>query len=159
MDAMQLPANSRCPVARSLEVVGKKWNLLIVRELFYGNRRFSQLRSRIGLPSDVLASRLDALVSQGVLDRRSYQEPGARARDEYALTEAGRDLVGVLAALTEWGEEHLFKGSPPPVMYLDQSTGGEVRLAFVDERGDEVPWSRVVLARTRVRTAGDGEGS
>lgn len=156
---MQLPANNRCPVARSLEVVGKKWNLLIVRELFYGNCRFGQLRSRIGLPSDVLASRLDALVSQGVLERRSYQEPGARVRDEYALTEAGRDLVGVLAALTEWGEEHLFKGSPPPVMYLDQSTGGEVRLAFVDERGDEVPWSKVVLARAGDRTAGDGEGS
>ena len=155
MDAMQLPANRRCPIARSLEVLGKKWNLLIVRELFYGTRRFSQLHSRIGMPSDVLASRLDALVSEGILERRSYQEPGARARDEYALTETGRDLVRVLAALTQWGDDHLFRGLPPAVVYLDESTGRQVRLAFVDEHGGEVPGSQVILARA----AGEADAS
>lgn len=157
MDALQLPANRECPIAHSLELLGKKWNLLIVRELFYGNRRFSQLRSRIGLPPDVLASRLDALVSQGVLERRPYQEPGARPRDEYALTETGRDLVRVLAALTEWGQEHLLSNSPPAVAYLDQGTGRQVRLAFLDEHGAEVNRAQVILAHAGGHDAGAGD--
>jgi DNA-binding HxlR family transcriptional regulator len=142
MKAMSLPANSRCSIARSLEVLGQRWSLLIVREAMWGRSRFAEFRS-IGVPSDVLATRLVELVDAGVLERRPYREPGERTRDEYVLTPAGRDLVPVLAALVAWGDAHRPTDDTPTAVYTDTGTGRDVRLAFVDDAGATVPTERV----------------
>jgi DNA-binding HxlR family transcriptional regulator len=102
-----------CSIARTLELVGEKWSLLVLREVFSGVRRFDDLRRRTGAPRQVLSARLGTLVDAGVLRRQPYQEPGKRTRDEYRLTAAGMDLYPVLVALMRWGDE-----------YLDQPTGG-----------------------------------
>jgi DNA-binding HxlR family transcriptional regulator len=149
MRAMELPANRNCPLARSLEVVGKTWSLLIIREISYGHSRFSQLQSQIGIPPATLTTRLEELVEHKLLDRRSYQDPGSRARDEYTLTDAGRDLIGVLAAFSQWGLDHLQLSEWPTLACVDQATGRRVRLAFLDEGGQEVPREQVSLIKAQ----------
>ncbi|MBW0101822.1 helix-turn-helix domain-containing protein [Pseudonocardia sp. KRD291] len=95
-------ASQACSMARALEVVGERWTLLILRDCFYGVRRFTDLHRHLGVPKAVLAARLDALTEAGVLRR---EEPGP-ARVEYVLTARGADLWPVLHALYGWGERH-----------------------------------------------------
>jgi DNA-binding HxlR family transcriptional regulator len=91
--------SENCPIARSLEVVGERWTLLIVRDAFYGVRRFSDFRAHLGIPKAVLADRLALLVSEGVLAKTG-------ANSEYALTEKGHRLWPVLRALIDWGNDN-----------------------------------------------------
>jgi DNA-binding HxlR family transcriptional regulator len=93
-----------CSVARTLEVVGEKWALLAVREVFLGARKFEEMVANTGAPRDTLAARLKTLVAHGVLERRRYCE--RPPRDEYVLTEAGRDLYPVIIGLMQWGDKH-----------------------------------------------------
>ena len=124
-----LEPNSRCSIARSLEVLGEKWTLLVVREAFRGSTRFSQFKS-LGLARDILSDRLATLVDCGVLERRGYRESGARERDEYVLTAAGRDLRPVLAALTAWGDAHRPAEGGPSTAFLEHGTHTPVHLEF-----------------------------
>jgi DNA-binding HxlR family transcriptional regulator len=91
-----------CPIARSLEVIGERWTLLIVRDAFYGVRRFSDFRAHLGIPKAVLAERLALLVAESVLNRVA----GARGRDEYELTAKGRRLWPTIWSLINWGNEN-----------------------------------------------------
>src|SRR4249920_2193809 len=93
-----------CSIARTLEIVGEKWALLAVREVFLGNRRFDEMVRRIGAPRDTLAARLRSLVGAGTLERRQYSEHPARF--EYHLTSAGRDLYPVIVTLMRWGDKY-----------------------------------------------------
>lgn len=96
-------AGRACPAAAALSVVGEKWALLTIRELFYGNHRFDQIVRNTGAPRDRLAARLRALTAAGVVERRMYQERPQRF--EYHLTAAGRDLRPVLLTLLQWGKD------------------------------------------------------
>lgn len=108
------PAQPReCSVARALEIVGEKWALLAVREVFLGNRRFDEMVRRTGAPRDTMATRLRTLVSSGILERRPYSEHPARF--EYYLTQAGRDLYPVVLTLMSWGDRHLAGAEGPPL--------------------------------------------
>ena len=103
---MAAPTEPRvCSIARTLEVVGEKWALLAVREVFLGNRRFDEMVRRTGAPRDTLTARLRTLVDSGVLQRRQYSDHPPRF--EYHLTAAGRDLYPVILTLLRWGDEHL----------------------------------------------------
>jgi len=125
----EIRGSLRCPIARSLDVIGDRWTLLIVRDALAGSTRFTQFRESLGIPRDVLASRLDALVHGGVLDRRGVQREGERARDEYFLTEAGRELMVVLGALGDWGARHRPWDEHPLVSFTD-AAGSPVSPAF-----------------------------
>jgi DNA-binding HxlR family transcriptional regulator len=103
-----------CSVARTLEIVGEKWALLAVREVFLGNRRFDEMVRRTGAPRDTLAARLRTLVDAGILERLPYSEHPARF--EYRLTEAGRELYPVILALMRWGDRHLADDGGPPLV-------------------------------------------
>ena len=103
-----------CSIARTLEVVGEKWALLAVREVFLGVHRFDEMVARTGAPRDTLATRLRTLVAEGVLERRRYSE--RPPRDEYVLTEAGRDLYPVILSLLQWGDRHRAGQDGPPVV-------------------------------------------
>ena len=101
-------------MARTLEVVGEKWALLVVREVFLGNRRFDEMVRRTGAPRDTLA-RLRTLVEGGILERRQYSDHPTRY--EYFLTEAGLDLYPVIVTLREWGDQHLAGPEGPPAVF------------------------------------------
>lgn len=94
-------ADMACPVARSLEVVGEWWSLLILRDAFLGTRRFGDFERRLGIAKNVLSARLRKLVEDGVLERRPSREDAREI--EYRLTEKGRDLLPVVLALAQWG--------------------------------------------------------
>src|ERR671930_1495443 len=103
IDRMRYSA-ANCSIARTLDIVGEKWTLLILRESFYGLRRFEDLQSAVGCARNVLSARLAKLVDEGILERRPYREPGSRDRHEYVLTEKGLDLFPALIALLQWGD-------------------------------------------------------
>ncbi|MGK5550401.1 winged helix-turn-helix transcriptional regulator [Actinomadura kijaniata] len=100
-----------CSIADTLEVVGERWSLLVVRELFHGVHRFDGIARRTGASRDILTARLRKLEEAGVLRRERYQEHPAR--HEYHLTPAGRELGDVLLALMAWGDRHLNRDDPP----------------------------------------------
>ena len=110
-----------CSVARTLDVVGERWALLVVREAFLGSHRFDEIQRNTGAPRDILATRLKKLVEQGVLERRLYQERPERY--EYHLTPAGEDLYPVITALRQWGDRHVdVPGARPPT--FEHACGG-----------------------------------
>jgi DNA-binding HxlR family transcriptional regulator len=112
---MAAPAQPRiCSIARTLEVVGEKWALLAVREVFLGNRRFDEMVRRTGAPRDTMTARLRTLVEAGILQRRQYSDHPPRF--EYHLTSAGRDLYPVILTLLRWGDEHLAGDDGPPMI-------------------------------------------
>jgi DNA-binding HxlR family transcriptional regulator len=137
----------RCSIARSLEVLGLKWSLLIVREAMWGRTRFAEFRARLGVAPDVLTDRLGRLVDAGILERRPYREDGEREREEYVLTDAGRALVPVLAAMNAWGDEYRPSGFGPAAIYTDRETGQPLRLAFLAADGSEREVSEVAVVR------------
>jgi DNA-binding HxlR family transcriptional regulator len=93
-----------CSIARTLEVIGERWTLLIIRDAFFGVRRFSELQAHLDIPKAVLSDRLAGLVDQGILERRP--DPDHAGRHLYELTSTGRDLWPVLHAMLVWGERH-----------------------------------------------------
>jgi len=109
-----------CSVARTLDIVGEKWALLAIREVFLGNRRFDEIIRRTGAPRDTLAARLRTLAHAGILKRQQYSEHPARF--EYGLTEAGRELYPVILTLMRWGDQHLAGESGPPLL-LEHNCG------------------------------------
>lgn len=131
-----------CSIARSLEVVGERWTLLILRDVLLGRGRFDDLVESLGVTRTVLARRLDHLVDEGVLERHAYQERPPRF--EYRATEKGVALRGVLAALLQWGDTYYPHPDGPPRLMTHRSCGGPVREAFRCEScGDEVPADQV----------------
>ena len=99
-----------CSVARALEVVGERWTLLIVRDVFLGLRRFDELQESLGIARNVLADRLNRLVEDGVLEKVRYSERPERF--EYRLTAKGRDLNVAIAGLRQWGDKYLSQKPP-----------------------------------------------
>ena len=98
-----------CALARALEVVGERWTMLILRDAFYGVRRFNDFHAHLDIPKAVLAERLSALVAQGVLER--VRDPEHGGRFVYELSPSGRDLWPAMHALMSWGGRHRGPGS------------------------------------------------
>jgi DNA-binding HxlR family transcriptional regulator len=105
-----------CPIARTLDIVGEWWTLLIVRDAFLGARKFEEFR-RSGIADNILSARLESLVRENILERRQYQEHPPRY--EYTLTEKGYDLLPVVIALGKWGLRWTgVQASPPRIAHL-----------------------------------------
>ncbi len=102
-----------CSVANALEVVGERWSLLALREVFFGNNRFDQIAANTGASRDVLAARLKKLVAAGVLEKSQYSDHPPR--HEYLLTDSGRALHNVMLMLKEWGDAYVTEGPLPLV--------------------------------------------
>ncbi|WP_414943629.1 winged helix-turn-helix transcriptional regulator [Amycolatopsis sp. cmx-11-32] len=102
-----------CSIANALEVIGERWSLLALREVFFGARRFDQIVRNTGASRDILTARLRKLVETGILEKRLYEEHPPRY--EYVLTEAGHALNHVLLNLMAWGDKYVTEGPPPTV--------------------------------------------
>jgi DNA-binding HxlR family transcriptional regulator len=116
--------NQVCSVSRTLEVVGERWSLLIVRDALLGKRRFDEFRHSLGLARNILSDRLAKLVDSGILERVEYQERPVRS--EYVLTDRGRDLRGVVLAMMDWGDRHAPNPAGPPRLVRHKDCGGAV---------------------------------
>jgi DNA-binding HxlR family transcriptional regulator len=123
-----------CSMARTLEVVGDRWTLLIVRDIVFGRRRFDELLQSLGVASNVLADRLSRLVAEGILEKVRYSERPERF--EYRLTEKGGELRVALLALMQWGDRHL--SQKPPRIARRKSDRSRVSVRVVASDGSVV---------------------
>jgi DNA-binding HxlR family transcriptional regulator len=123
-----------CPIARSLARVGEWWSILIIRDALNGATRFEDFRRSLGIAPNMLTRRLNALVEAGLLERRRYQQ--RPPRDEYLLTERGRDFRAVTLALMAWGNRH-FAPEGPAVQMIDTETGRPADPVLVDRLSGE----------------------
>ena len=103
-----------CSIAATLGVIGDRWTLLILRDIFRGNHRFSEIQTELGVAKNLLSDRLNQLVCEGVLDKVQYQERPVRY--EYRLTAKGADLSAALIALMLWGDRWYSDDTPPTVL-------------------------------------------
>ena len=134
-----------CSIARTVEVLGDRWTMLVLRDIFNGVRRFDDLSRHLGVARDVLTKRLATLVDEGLVARVPYREPGARTRYEYRLTPAGYDLRPVLLALMAWGDVHRSGGAGLPAHLYHDECGTPVHVEVRCEEGHEIG------PRTRLR--------
>jgi DNA-binding HxlR family transcriptional regulator len=121
-------ASMNCSIAQALEVVGDPWTLLVVRDVFFGYRRFAELQQRLQIPRNTLSDRLALLVEHGILEKVSYSR--SPERFEYRLTEKGHDLRGVIVTLMQWGDKWSDLDEPPVVLVA--ADGHRVRPVLVD---------------------------
>ncbi len=134
-----------CPVARTLDAIGEWWTLLIVRDALLGARRFEDFKAS-GIADNILSARLKKLVEEGIFERRLYQ---ARSeRHEYLLTEKGRGLALVIAAMRSWGREWT-SGSDQSLRLAHRACGHEVSItAYCEECGRPVARDEVTPERS-----------
>jgi DNA-binding HxlR family transcriptional regulator len=116
-------AEMPCSIARTLDVVGEWWTLLIIRDVFNGIRRFDDLLEHLGISRNILTDRLNSLVDKGVLKRARYQERPARY--EYRLTEKGLDLLPILLLMMRWGDRWQAGEAGAPVTVIHKDCGHE----------------------------------
>ncbi|HXG28893.1 MAG TPA: helix-turn-helix domain-containing protein [Nevskiales bacterium] len=122
-------ADMPCSIARTLDVVGEWWTLLIIRDIFNGVRRFDDLLDHLGISRNILTDRLNSLVDKGVLKRARYQERPARY--EYRLTEKGLDLLPILLLLMRWGDKWQAGEAGAPVTVIHTDCGHETSATVV----------------------------
>lgn len=139
-------SGQNCSLARTLEVLGERWTLLVLRDAFQGVTRFDHFARRLRVAPNILTKRLATLVEAGVLTRRRYQERPERF--EYVLTDAGKELLPALVDLMRWGDAHLAPNGPPAVLRHGGGCGGELGAGAVCGRcgravpADDVEWYR-----------------
>ena len=112
-----------CSMAAALEIIGERWTILIVRDIFLGVRRFDDLQRSLGVARNILQTRLERLVEQGIVVKKAYQQHPVRY--EYRLTTKGADLWPVLMALLQWGDRYAIDGERP-VIVEHKGCGGEL---------------------------------
>jgi len=129
MDIEKLSSGT-CPISRGLALVGDAWSALILRDASRGLTQFDQFRTSLGIAPNILSRRLKAMTEAGVMEKRRYSE--RPPRDEYVLTEAGREFLPILAAMGEWGRR--FNGGGTALSHLvNGETGEAVQPLVVDE--------------------------
>jgi len=127
-----------CSIARAFDVIGSRSAVLILREAFFGARRFDDFVRRVEVGEPAVAARLKELTALGLLERVPYREPGQRTRYEYRLTGKGRALFPVIAALREWGDAWAADPAGPPVLSVHRGCEAEVGVRLVCAEGHEV---------------------
>lgn len=111
-----------CSIARSWQVIGEPWTPLILRDLAMGITRFDQIKTDLGIATNVLADRLRTLTAAGVVEKREYASANRR-RHEYALTEMGKELEPIIMAISQWGDRWLDDGAGPPITFQHHTCG------------------------------------
>lgn len=132
MAMQQPPQHNECPVARTLDVIGDRWALMIIRDAFDGLRRFSEFQKNLGLAKNILATRLKLLVETGLFELHPASD--GSAYKEYVLTEKGRSLFPIVVGLRQWGERYLFEPGEAHSVLVDNAQGRPLEPLLV--RGD-----------------------
>lgn len=144
-------STANCSIQATLDVIGEKWTVQVLREVFNGVRRFDDMHRHIGVSEPILADRLRKLVEADVLRTEPYREPGKRSRNQYRLTPKGRDLLPVLLSLLQWGDEYYAGPAGPPLVVRERASGKPVEVVVRVAGGD-----RGLTARETVGVVGPG---
>lgn len=132
-----------CSYARAVDVIADRWSLMILRDAFFGVRRFSQFKRHLGITQAVLSARLSHLVENDLLSRQPVDDEGGR--EEYNLTEKGKALFPVVVALMQWGDQWIHGDVGAPLELLDRNTAQLLDPLRVTAGGEEIQLGRVTL--------------
>jgi len=139
-------ADRNCPILKAAGVVGDKWVLLILRELYLGTRRFDTFQKHLQISKSVLANKLNYMIDEELIHKKPYQEPGERARFSYHFTLKGAELSKVIIALLEWGNRHMVEGDAPTYQIIRAVDQAPLHLSLRDEDERLVPYRDAALA-------------
>ncbi|WAC57709.1 winged helix-turn-helix transcriptional regulator [Gordonia sp. SL306] len=139
-----------CSIAKAIDIVGTRSAMLILREAFYGATRFDQFARRVGITDAVASTRLRELTEAGIFEKVPYREPGQRARNEYLLTQMGRDLLPVVLGLLQWGNQYL-QPQGAPLRLTDSESGEPVIVDVRTRSGGEVDADHIDVGLVRRR--------
>ncbi|MEV6028267.1 helix-turn-helix domain-containing protein [Streptomyces sp. NPDC052036] len=138
-------STTNCSIARALEIVGTRSALLIMREAFFGTRRFDDFARRVGIGEPATSARLKELTAAGLLERVPYREPGQRTRYAYQMTEKGRDFLPVLMALRQWGDTWAADEQGPSVVVRHKECSAPVHAVLQCENGHDITYGDTVV--------------
>lgn len=127
-----------CSIVRALSVVGERWTLLVLRQVFYGVTRFDDMQVQLAVARKTLSERLAGMVKNGLLVRVPYLDASGRQRLEYRMTPKGDDLATTLVSLMQWADRHLPSPKGRPLKIVDPETAQEIRAALIREDGKSV---------------------
>ncbi|MGI9325854.1 MAG: winged helix-turn-helix transcriptional regulator [Pseudomonadales bacterium] len=128
-----------CSLAQTLNILGERWTLLILRDAFFGAKRFGQFERNLGIAKNILTARLNMLVDEGIMEKRESHEG---AHPEYVLTEQGLDLQPILLSMTHWGDKHRPHPRGDRLVFVDRESGEPIRsMSVVSQDGRTLkPW-------------------
>ena len=129
-----------CPVMKTISVVGDKWVMRILRESFLGCKKFDDFQENLSVSKSVLSRKLQRMIETDLLYKKSYKIPGERRRDEYRLTGMGWDLIKVVLAMMEWGNEHLVDSGKRTLHVVERGSELPVRLSLLNAAGKATDW-------------------
>lgn len=138
-------STENCTVGRTMEILGERWTVVVLREVFNGIRRFEDIRRHTAIPRQVLTNRLALLVEHDILRRAPYQPPGSRQRHEYRLTAKGMDLYPIMVAIAQWGDRYVADPEGPPVEFRHRDCGARMGLVLTCQEGHQVDEPREVV--------------
>lgn len=136
-----------CSLGRAMAILGERWTMVVLREVFLGVRRFDDVQRHAGIPRQVLTNRLALLVEVGILRKVPYRPEGGRTRSEYRLTERGFELQPILLAVTAWGDRHLADPAGPAREFVHHDCGEPLHLEIRCDRDHRVEDPRQVDGR------------
>ncbi len=135
-------AIGHCPIEKTMGLVGTKSAMLIMREAYYGTRRFDDFARRVGITKAATSARLSELVEAGLLAKQPYREPGQRSRDEYVLTREGTEFMPVVWAMFEWGRRYF---DDTRLRLSHEGCGAEATVEIRCADGHEVPANELAI--------------
>ncbi|PCI53368.1 MAG: transcriptional regulator, HxlR family protein [Alphaproteobacteria bacterium] len=138
-----IPLN-QCGAALATDIISDRWTVLIIREAFYGVKRYDDIREDIQIPRSVLTTRLKRLVEAEILEREPYREAGSRTRYAYILTNKGKDLGLMLLALMQWGDKHI-RNSNSAIILRDKEDGKLLKVGLIKDDTETVPIDAVSI--------------
>ncbi|MAD96352.1 MAG: transcriptional regulator [Flavobacteriaceae bacterium] len=133
-------AHSRdiCPVIKSLQEIGDKWILLILRESFFGVKKFDDYQASLNISRSVLTKKLSQMVDYNLLEKSIYKAENQRGRNEYLLTKKGKELLPFVASLIDWGNKYQVKNGEETIELIDSSNSKPIHLSLENELGEKV---------------------
>ncbi len=134
-----------CPVVNAVKLIGDKWTLLILREMYLGFRKFDDFQKNLTISKSVLTVKLNRMLELGLLEKKEYQVEKQRSRYEYCLTDKGIDSSKVIIALLEWGNSYLVNPKNPSITTVEKGTFSATRLCMNNEQGEVVDWKDLRL--------------
>ena len=134
-----------CPVTKAMKGLGDKWTLLIMRECFWGFRRFDDFQSNLNISKSVLTTKLSQMIEMELLEKRSYKEAGKRTRYEYTFTQKGKDLTKIILSFLDWGNKYMVKEGEKTIKVVDKISKKEVNIDILDSSGKRLKYRELEM--------------
>ena len=138
-----------CPVSKAMKGLGDKWTLLIMRECFWGFRRFDDFQTNLNISKSVLTTKLNQMIEMELLEKRSYKETGKRTRYEYTFTQKGKDLTKIILSFLDLGNKYMVKEGEKTIKVVDKKSKKEVTIDILDSSGKRLKYRELEMKIVR----------